>query len=471
MTAEGPWRWLAANERPCLLLFALLVRLVAFPFVDGQVWPDEVHQSIEPAHALAFDQGILPWEWERGIRSWAVPYLYAVFFEVLDLFSAEAAGELFRCASIASLGFSLLVVDASWRIGRVCGGVAGARVAALLAAVFPPLLYYAPRTLGDSMATWFLFWGFARFVEAQEEGDRPSRHFMAGVIVGIAYLFRYTAPMYMIGPGLLLLARRRWAAAAALLGGFVAIATAIGIVDWPTYGRPFHSVYHYFRFNLYEGGSARFGTQPYEWYLVILVRDLGPAAFFALALAAIGGARTRGLGLGIVLGLTLMSLTAHKEERYLVPILSSVPLFLALGAVRLATPLGRWRVAVAALVVGGLLGSVLVAYARKSWRPEGNWYDAVRYIGRQPDARGMILQHGWQNLGGYVLHHQPIPMLSFPDLVDKPHTPALFDNELLNYVAVTPEGLRRIERIGKRGAYDAVAQFGDVLVLRRREPP
>ena len=38
---------------------------------DGIYWPDEIHQSLEPAHRLVFGYGLIAWEFSDGARNWA----------------------------------------------------------------------------------------------------------------------------------------------------------------------------------------------------------------------------------------------------------------------------------------------------------------------------------------------------------------------------------------------------------------
>src|SRR5262249_22626523 len=44
---------------------------------DGVHWPDEIYQTLEPAHRAAFGYGLLAWEFLEGARSWALPALIA----------------------------------------------------------------------------------------------------------------------------------------------------------------------------------------------------------------------------------------------------------------------------------------------------------------------------------------------------------------------------------------------------------
>ena len=60
-----------------VLGMAFILRLggaVAFPNIH---FPDEIYQSVEPAHRLAAGYGLVAWEYEEGIRFWGFPALLA----------------------------------------------------------------------------------------------------------------------------------------------------------------------------------------------------------------------------------------------------------------------------------------------------------------------------------------------------------------------------------------------------------
>ena len=98
-----------ADERP----WPLLVPVLALAFAaraavalagDFVLHPDEIMQYLEPAHRLAFGDGVIYWEWLYGARSWLVPGAVAA---VMKLFDAAGLGapwwyvdgvKLFFCA-------------------------------------------------------------------------------------------------------------------------------------------------------------------------------------------------------------------------------------------------------------------------------------------------------------------------------------------------------------------------------------
>src|SRR5579872_2023631 len=58
-----------------LIAFALrLLPVFAFPGIN---FPDEIFQTIEPAHRLVYGTGLVPWEFLYGTRSWVLPGVIA----------------------------------------------------------------------------------------------------------------------------------------------------------------------------------------------------------------------------------------------------------------------------------------------------------------------------------------------------------------------------------------------------------
>jgi hypothetical protein len=60
-----------------LAVLAIILRLVPVIFVPSQAWPDEIFQATEQAHRLVYGTGLVPWEFQLGIRSWLLPGIIA----------------------------------------------------------------------------------------------------------------------------------------------------------------------------------------------------------------------------------------------------------------------------------------------------------------------------------------------------------------------------------------------------------
>ena len=82
---EPRWKLL-----PLVLALAFAVRAAVALAGDFVLHPDEIMQYLEPAHRLAFGNGVMYWEYFYGARSWLVPGLVA---GVLKVFDAVGLGE------------------------------------------------------------------------------------------------------------------------------------------------------------------------------------------------------------------------------------------------------------------------------------------------------------------------------------------------------------------------------------------
>ncbi len=56
-----------------LTLLGFILRALVAITSDHVHYPDEIFQSLEQAHRLVFGYGIIPWEFQQGVRSWLLP--------------------------------------------------------------------------------------------------------------------------------------------------------------------------------------------------------------------------------------------------------------------------------------------------------------------------------------------------------------------------------------------------------------
>src|SRR5437763_10977323 len=109
MPERSRWTVSPAIAIAALLLVALALRIgmaLAYPTLD---WPDEVFQTTEPAHRLAFGNGVVSWEWREGARNWAFPGMLAGIMRLTSWMAAGSAGYV-RAICVVSARASLLVV-------------------------------------------------------------------------------------------------------------------------------------------------------------------------------------------------------------------------------------------------------------------------------------------------------------------------------------------------------------------------
>jgi hypothetical protein len=393
---------------------------------EGLYWPDEVYQSLEPAHRLVFGYGLLAWEFVEGARNWALPGLVAGVLGLARLFGGTDPAVYLDVAK----GFFALLGTAcawgSWRLARAYGASepAAAAGAALFALAAVPI-YFAPRALSENASALPVVLGLA--LALPRGGSR--RAVMAGAfLLGLAVLLRLQNGVFCVGLLAVLLAQRRWRAAGESLAVLAGWAFAYGLLDRLTWGRWFHSALVYLEFNLLKDGASGWGTAPFSYYGRVLFTGMPAVSVLTGVLALVAARRAPGLLAVTLLFFVLHALQPHKELRFLVP---ALPLFTALAGVGLDVLLGRWSPR--AVRAGAALGVVAVAAlsgARagsltfgdvgqyEDSRPQASAWDDVGDVNRLLLAASRVkelcglkievVHLAWT--GGYSYLHQPVPL-------------------------------------------------------------
>jgi hypothetical protein len=217
----------------------------------GVFWPDEIFQSLEPGHRLAFGYGFVAWEFQRGARSWIFPAALAAVLRVGALLGGGTPATLLVTVKVFMVLIAGAGLLASMRLAHALAGPRAALLAGVIGACFPPQLIFAGRAMSEVASAAALAWAAWLVLD-----ERAARLRAAGALATLAIFLR--APNALAATGLIIaliaVGRRRstrhfaeGAALAALLGG---------AVDWATWGAPFHSIVLAVRYNLVEGHAG-----------------------------------------------------------------------------------------------------------------------------------------------------------------------------------------------------------------------
>ncbi|MGA3119471.1 MAG: hypothetical protein ABSF69_01770 [Polyangiaceae bacterium] len=333
-----------------LLGLGLILRAWLCFHDDGIYWPDEIYQSLEPAHRLVFGYGLIPWEFAEGARNWAFPGLVAAILKVAALVGGDHPRHYLIAIRLVFSAIGMVTAWGTYRLARSCGArPIGAALGAMFFALAPPAIYFAPRALSETASAAAVVFGFAWVL-------RPAarrRDVLVGVsLLGFSALLRLQNGIFCVGILGLLILRRRWRHAAMCTLVLAGWAVLYGALDWLTWGEWFHSAVAYLRFNVLEGKAAQWGESENTYYLRVLWTSMPIVAAIATPLALVAAVRSPGL-FGIVLVyLLLHSLIGHKELRFVLPLL---PLWFALAGAGFSwvaswVPLdARWPAMVAAV--------------------------------------------------------------------------------------------------------------------------
>lgn len=469
------------------LVWALALGLAAVPALIavvqlGRLHPDEVYQTLEPAFYRAFGYGVLAWEWREGLRNWAVPLFLSALFRLGAALGIEHPVGLRALAELPQWLLHAASLVAVYRFSARRTQGPGALFAMALVGLYAPVLSFAGRTLGESFSTSFLLLGLERLdalsprarVSLAGEGSvpwSPGERFSAGAggaLLGLAVVSRYGSAVMALAAVGWLAAFRPWRQAAWAAAGGLAVALLLGLLDWATWGKPFHSFVAYVQFNVLSGqAAAQFGAEPPAFYLLPLLlwapgwSWLGLAASWRQGWAAGLDSVARRFPLPLACGLAYLvavSSTAHKEHRFLYPAL-------VLWAMAAAAPLvasgmsvlkGRGlRAGAAAVALCLSLGPYFVEGPFSVQRPDQ--FQAIVRATRGNATGLLIVNEGLWGSGGFFYIGKQIPWYTCDWPRDAAFQAAMRDarfNRVVSYddralAELQAAGFRITERLGR----------------------
>ena len=393
---------------------ALALRMAVAVLFPGFEHPDEVFQVLEQAHRLAFGNGFIPWEFDEGVRSYFFPGILAGVFRAAE---RVAPGSYLLAARLALSLFSLVTVWFSWAILRRFAGPRAALIGAFLSAVWVELVYFGPKAHNEVMAAHLMLIGLYLVFPYIEE-VRPPRLVLGGVLLGLAFCLRIQLALVMGILWLAMLLVNGWRRVFSCTLGAVIGAAIAGAVDFMTLPYPFASIIGYYKINIIDEVSTKFGHAPWHFMILGFARVWSGALILFLWFLVEGVRKSRPMLLLVALagGLILAhSVVAHKEYRYVYPALPLLLVPIAAGIDRVIGRLYPSNSAVLAATLASIAALSLVTAAGANFR--SHFYrrygetKAFQIIRKSPDACGVALHLMlWGETPFYSVLHRNIPV-------------------------------------------------------------
>ncbi|KPP75956.1 GPI mannosyltransferase 3-like [Scleropages formosus] len=291
---------------PRLIWFTIAFRLVNCFLVQSSFVPDEYWQSLEVSHRMVFGYGYLTWEWTESIRSYCYPLLFAGIYKILHLLSCDTVQLL---VWLPRLAHSLLAALADSKLYSLIQGLESSEIARW--------------TYFCQLCSWFTWYCCTRTLT----------NTMEAVLTTLAL-------SYYPLPG------SKSHSNAIILG----IST---VLDSIFHGKWIVVQLNFLKFNILHNVAEFYGSHPWHWYITQgCVVVLGPQLFFFLHGCVLAPKRYRILLITIIWTVFIYSLLAHKEFRFIYPVLPFCMVFCGFSLASLKT----WiRPAVGALLVSNLL--------------------------------------------------------------------------------------------------------------------
>jgi GPI mannosyltransferase 3 len=429
-------------------------------------WPDEIHQSLEQAHRAVFGYGLLSWEFRDGARSWLFPGCIAALWKLASMLGVDSAVVLVPLARLAMAASSVLAIVYASKIASVSGGKRAAIAAALILATFPPSVVFAYRAMSETASAPLIVVGAWLLWRRSPRGA-----VYAGAALATACLLRYQNGLFVLVFAAALLLQRRWREIIAFAASGAGVAILGGLLDWVTWGRPFHSFIAYVDFNLVLGGASTFGVEPFGFYLTTLWTSVGSLLAVLAGCFVLGCLVEPVLGGAVVVYVLAHSVLPHKEFRFLVP---CIPLFATVAAIGVDRAIERLRAprllgALSAAALTAVFGYALVNLQYQDlgqyrgteratnsvWNSEEETSLLLTDAGRQSDLCGVaVLGARAAFTGGYTYLHRDVPLIYESELCNA--APA---NYVISAVSKSSQALPH--------AYKLQRQRGDWALYRR----
>ena len=312
---------------PFLAIFAVsfLARIYASSTSIAQIYPDEIFQTLEPAHKLVFGRGITYWEFKVGARSWFLPGIIAGIYKILDVFGIKDPlsiniGVKVFFSIFHSLSLSVLYL--LFRMHKL--GKKESFVFTLPVAASYLLSYISARTLSESASLPFMVFA-VYFASKYIENERKKELVFAFLTAGIAYMIRFQTCIFSFGlaVALFLTAKKRFQSALIFGFGFLGMMLLQGILDIFTWGGFFKSLLTYLDYNILRGVADKHGVLPWYFYLADIAGTMHPITWISAVLMMITGIAGCRKNRQIILFFfpflfffILHSAIGHKEPRF-----------------------------------------------------------------------------------------------------------------------------------------------------------
>ncbi|KAH9620327.1 hypothetical protein KSS87_001150 [Heliosperma pusillum] len=362
-TSDGSWKR--------IFWICLGVRMVNSLLVQTYFNPDEHWQSLEVAHRLVFGYGHLTWEWEKGIRSYLHPLLFAILYKILASLHLDNPLFMMKAPRLLQAFFAAICDLYLYRYSDIIFGnqfVLGISI-----------IFYHSALLYTVMSQCTL--PFMVYLDTIVGGKKRENHWT--VVLGITSL-----------------------------------------LDRLMYGSWIIVPFNFLRFNFFSSGGDYYGTHPWHWYLT----QGFPVMLFTFLPFSVAGIiyskhwKLSGL-IGWVIG--VYSILGHKEFRFIFPVLPVALMFAgySLASLRkLSLPIGKgkrissahsWLPSKLRLSVFFLLATNIPMGLYMSLVHQRGTEDVMHYLSKEAqngEVRGVLFLTPCHATPYYSALHQNLPM-------------------------------------------------------------
>jgi phosphatidylinositol glycan class B len=330
-----------------ILIAALAIYTVSAWFSSGFLHGDEHYQIIEfAAHKLGMVSAAgLAWEFESMVRPGLQPF---IAFIILSLLNGISLTDPYIQAFILRLLTALTALSAIKYFTVVFRTMIKPeyhRIFLFLSYFLWFLPFVNVRFSSEAWSGIMLLYALSIAMDARAIRER---YIIVGLLLGFSFLFRYQNAFLALGVFLwLIFIKKENFPNLVKLAGAALLVFIIGIgIDYWLYEKLTLTSWNYFYVNLVEDVASGYGTERWWNYFYSIFRF----SFFPIGIPVILSflyfliRKPRHIVTWTVLPFFIIhSIIAHKELRFLFPVVNLVPFMLVIGFQELKWDLRNWR--------------------------------------------------------------------------------------------------------------------------------
>lgn len=316
-----------------IVAIAAVVYIITAFNSHGFYHADEHYQIIEFAGLKlgTHTPNDLAWEFKAQIRPTLQPVICFVLFKVCEVFNINNPYNQAFVLRLLSALLALVVIFFFIQNTKGFSKNGSLIIAYYLLSYF---LWFIPIiSVRFSSETWsglFFLLSLSQFFNNSKNKTKP---FQIGLLFGISFLFRFQIAFALLGFGLWLIFINRSKLNYLFKVGisFLTIVSLGIIIDSWFYSEFVFTPWNYFYKNIIEGAAPEFSTSPWYFYLLKLLSY--PSYFIGIPIALSYIILIIKKPGNFILWVTIPfivahSIIAHKEERFLFPVVYLFPLML-----------------------------------------------------------------------------------------------------------------------------------------------
>ncbi len=352
-----------------IFVVAILIYVITAINSKGYFHADEHFQIIEfseykMGHRTAQS---LPWEYKAKMRSAIQPGLAFVVQKSLSVLGNESPYTLTLILRLMTAVLALFVIRFFVKQTEKFFTNERSKITYHLLSYF---LWFIPfvsvRFSSETWSALLFLLAMALFLRNRKET------FLIGIVLGFSFLFRFQIAFAIVGFGLWLIftQKEKWIFYVQILLPFLFILCIGILIDNWFYGEFVFTPWHYFDLNILQDAASNFGKSPWYFYLqkLLLAPSLIVGIPLTIALIVLIVKQPKNLFIWIFFTFLIgHSIVAHKEMRFLFPMIYFFPILLIHGYLEIKNHLPIWRPARAFFVLLALVNVLgLAVMSQKS---------------------------------------------------------------------------------------------------------